>query len=90
MKYKNRIRTYVHPPLPNCHKKHDLPGEPFFLAHAPMDGDGGEVLLDEQLRQRDASLHRLHENHHLEMAKSNLIIVQCEQIHNYYIYLYRM
>merc|ERR1719361_1316118 len=42
-----------------------VPGQPLLLAHAPVDSDGGEVLLDQQLRQRHASLHGLDEDHHL-------------------------
>ena len=42
-----------------------VPGEPLLLAHAPMNGDGGEVLLDQQLGHGDTALHRLHEDHHL-------------------------
>jgi hypothetical protein len=30
-----------------------------------VDGDGGEVLLDEELGQHHAPLHRLHEDDHL-------------------------
>ena len=30
-----------------------------------MNGDGGEVLLDQQLGHGDTALHRLHEDHHL-------------------------
>jgi hypothetical protein len=42
-----------------------LLGEPLLLVHAAMDGDGGEVLLHQQLREGDAALHRLHEYHNL-------------------------
>ena len=35
------------------------------LVHAPVDGDGGEVLLDEELREGDAPLHALDEDDHL-------------------------
>ena len=42
-----------------------VPGEPLLLAHAPMNGDGGEVLLDQQLGHGNTALHRLHEDHHL-------------------------
>ena len=38
---------------------------PLLLRHPAVDGDGGEVLLHQQLRQRNAALHRLHEDHHL-------------------------
>jgi hypothetical protein len=30
-----------------------------------VDGDCGEILFDEELRQRDAALHTFHENDHL-------------------------
>ena len=40
-------------------------GEPLLLVHAAVDGDGREVLLDQQLRQGHAALHALHEDHHL-------------------------
>ena len=40
-------------------------GEPLLLVHAAVDGDGREVLLDQQLRQGHATLHALHEDHHL-------------------------
>jgi len=43
----------------------DVLGEPLLLVHAAMDGDGGEVLLHQQLREGDAALHRLHEYHNL-------------------------
>jgi hypothetical protein len=43
----------------------NLLGEPLFLVHAAMDGDGWEVLLHQQLREGDAALHRLHEYHNL-------------------------
>jgi hypothetical protein len=43
----------------------NLLGEPLLLVHAAMDGDGGEVLLHQQLREGDAPLHRLHEYHNL-------------------------
>merc|ERR1719323_656550 len=42
-----------------------VPGEPLLLAHAPVDGDGREVLLNQQLGQCHAPLHRLDEDHHL-------------------------
>ena len=40
-------------------------GESLLLVHAPMDGNGGEVLLDEQLGQSHATLDALHEDDHL-------------------------
>jgi hypothetical protein len=43
----------------------DVLGEPLLLVHAAMNGDGGEVLLHQQLREGDAPLHRLHEYHNL-------------------------
>ncbi len=43
----------------------NLLGESLLLVHAAMDGDGGEVLLHQQLREGDAALHRLHEYHNL-------------------------
>ena len=42
-----------------------IPREPLLLVHAPVDGDGGEVLLDEELREGDAPLHALDEDDHL-------------------------
>merc|ERR1719336_2444938 len=42
-----------------------VPGKPLLLAHAPVDGDGREVLLNQQLGQCHAPLHRLDEDHHL-------------------------
>merc|ERR1719264_2520225 len=42
-----------------------IPGQPLLLAHPPVDGDGGEVLLNQQLSQGHAALHRLDENNHL-------------------------
>ena len=46
-------------------KSSNPPRQPLLLAHAPVDGDGGEVLLDEELRQGDAPLHALDEDDHL-------------------------
>ena len=43
--------------------------EALFLGHGPMDGDGGEVLVGEELGQRDASRNRLHEDDHLFCRK---------------------
>ncbi len=40
-------------------------GKSLFLAHPPMDGDRGEVLLDQKLRQSHASLHGFDEDDHL-------------------------
>merc|ERR1712203_775251 len=42
-----------------------VPGQPLLLAHPPVDGDGGEVLLNQQLSQGHAALHRLDEDDHL-------------------------
>jgi hypothetical protein len=44
------------------------------LAHAPVDGNGGEVLLHQQLGQRDAPLHRLDKNDNLrtELIKDEI------------------
>ena len=39
--------------------------EALFLRHGAMNGDGGEVLLDEELREGDATRNRLHEDDHL-------------------------
>ncbi len=41
-------------------------GETLFLGHAAVDGDGGEVLLRQQLGQGDAPLHRLDEDDDLK------------------------
>ena len=46
----------------------ELPGQPLLLAHPPVDGDGGEVLLNQQLGQGHAALHRLDEDNHLEIG----------------------
>ena len=51
--------------ISNIHRK--IPGQPLLLAHAPVDGDGWEVLLNQQLRQGHAPLHRLDKDHHLEI-----------------------
>merc|ERR1719237_716083 len=40
-------------------------GEPLLLVHAAVDGDGREVLLDQQLRKGHAPLHAFHEDNHL-------------------------
>lgn len=40
-------------------------GRPLLLGHVPVDGDGGEVLLDEELVEGHAPRHRPHEHHHL-------------------------
>jgi hypothetical protein len=42
-----------------------VPGEPLFLGHSTVNGDGGEVLFDQQLGHGDTALHGLHEDHHL-------------------------
>ena len=42
-----------------------IPGEPLLLVHAPVNGNGGEILLDEELRQCHTTLNALHEDHHL-------------------------
>ena len=47
------------------HLKQGIPRQPLLLAHSPVDGDGGEVLLDQQLGKGHASLDRLDEDHHL-------------------------
>ena len=39
---------------------------PLLLRHPPVDANGGEVLLHQELSQSDAALHRLDEDHHLE------------------------
>ncbi len=39
---------------------------PLLLGHGAVDGDGREVLLDEQLGERHAALHRLDEDDHLQ------------------------
>ena len=44
-----------------------VPGEPLLLAHPPVDGYGGEVLLNQQLGQCHTPLDALHEDDHLEM-----------------------
>ncbi len=41
-------------------------GEALLLGHAAVDGDGGEVLLCQQLGQGDAPLHRLDEDDNLK------------------------
>ena len=38
---------------------------PLLLGHAPVDGNGWEVLLHKELGQGHAALHRLHKYHHL-------------------------
>ena len=40
-------------------------GEALLLRHAAVDGDGGEVLLSQQLGEGYAALNRLDEDHHL-------------------------
>ena len=42
-----------------------VPRQALLLVHAPVDGDGGEVLLDEELREGHAPLHALDEDDHL-------------------------
>ena len=42
-----------------------VPGEPLLLGHSAVNGDGGEVLFDQQLGHGDTALHGLHEDHHL-------------------------
>ena len=39
--------------------------QPLFLVHSPVDSDGWEVLLDQELSQGGAALNALDENHHL-------------------------
>lgn len=45
---------------------------PLFLSHAPVDGDGWEVLLHQELRQSHAAGHRLDKDHHLTRNKQEL------------------
>lgn len=45
---------------------------PFLLSHAPVDGDGREVLLHQELRQSHAAMHRLDKNHHLSTNEQKL------------------
>ena len=44
---------------------------PLRLLHAAMNGDGREVLLNEQLVERDAAVDRLHEDDHLLQTRPN-------------------
>ena len=42
-----------------------VPRQPLLLVHATVDGDGREVLLNQQLGQGSAPLHTLDKDHHL-------------------------
>ena len=50
--------------------KQGIPRQPLLLAHSPVDGDGGEVLLDEELRQGHAPLHALDKDDHLQRVQT--------------------
>lgn len=42
---------------------------PLLLRHAPVDGDGWEILLHQQQGQSHTAMHRLNKDHHLTGTK---------------------
>ena len=44
-----------------------VPRQSLLLSHPPVDGDGWEVLLNQELGQSHATLDRLHKNDNLEI-----------------------
>lgn len=46
--------------------KERTPSPPFLLCHAPMNRDGREILLHQQLGQSDTTLHCFHKDDHLK------------------------
>lgn len=46
--------------------KKEQPPPPFLLCHAPMNRDGREILLHQQLGQSDTTLHCFHKDDHLK------------------------
>jgi len=51
--------------LPKDKKHLSTSDSPLLLGHPSVDGNGWEVLLHQELGQGNATLHRLHKDHHL-------------------------
>lgn len=47
------------------HKILPISDSPLLLGHPTVDGNGWEVLLHQELGKGNATLHRLHKDHHL-------------------------
>ena len=62
-----QVRRYKNAPLEVLEQLISL--EALFLVHRTVNVYGGEILLFQQRRQRNATLDRLHEDHNLRMER---------------------